>query len=258
MIARSPIDNHWNPKRMPPKVAVERHMIYVPVKDWTYSHHPSLAYFQGRYFAIWSNGHKDEDAPGQRVLLSTSTDFASWTPSRTLFVPYPGTNGEPVVLTAAGFRVNGDQLVAYAGSYEHGFRNTTLLAESTTDGDNWSLIQNLRVPICPNQGPESTLSGRLIVAGNTTFPYTDDPSGLAGWTESGLNPADSKRRRMTPEAFGTCRKRPDGRERCAKDHSFRPTMASSICCFAKWAERRIRCFGSPKVATMARLGHRPC
>jgi BNR repeat-like domain len=201
LIAQSPISNHWNPKRMPPKVAVERHMIYVPAKDWTYSHHPALAYFKGRYFAIWSNGHKDEDAPGQRVLLSTSTDFATWTTPRTLFVPYPGANGEPVVLTAAGFRLNGDQLVAYAGSYEHGFRNTTLLAETTTDGDNWSLIQNLRVPICPNQGPEALQSGRLIIAGNTTFPFSDDPTGLGGWTESGLNPPDSQQKTDDPGSF---------------------------------------------------------
>ena len=83
---RSPITNHaeWKngrpvalPELTRPKV--ESVFLYRPETNWTYSHHPSITFFKDRFFAIWSNGRKDEDAPGQRVLMATSKDFIHWT-----------------------------------------------------------------------------------------------------------------------------------------------------------------------------------
>jgi len=34
--------------------------------------------------------------------------------------------------------------------------------------------------------PLPTRSGRLIMAGNITFPYMDDPAGIRGWMHAGL------------------------------------------------------------------------
>jgi hypothetical protein len=34
------------------------------------------------------------------------------------------------------------------------------------------------VPVNPNHGPQATASGRLIICGNISFPYTDDPAWL--------------------------------------------------------------------------------
>jgi hypothetical protein len=59
---------------------------YRPAFQCTYSHHSSLTFFQGRFFAIWSNGHTNEDDLGQRVLLSTSEDFDHWTEPRPLLI----------------------------------------------------------------------------------------------------------------------------------------------------------------------------
>jgi hypothetical protein len=56
-------------------VKVERTLIYQPSTEWAYSHHQSITFFKGRFHAIWSNGRKDEDAPGQRVLTASSADF---------------------------------------------------------------------------------------------------------------------------------------------------------------------------------------
>jgi acetylornithine deacetylase/succinyl-diaminopimelate desuccinylase-like protein len=42
------------------------------------------------------------------------------------------------------------------------------------------------VPVNPNHGPQRIASGRLILAGNISFPYTDDPTGLAGWRMTGI------------------------------------------------------------------------
>lgn len=55
---------------------VETVFLSRPETGWTYSHHPHLAFFKGRFYAIWSNGRKSEDQPGQRVLISTAADFA--------------------------------------------------------------------------------------------------------------------------------------------------------------------------------------
>ncbi|MCX7826101.1 MAG: hypothetical protein N2689_11165 [Verrucomicrobiae bacterium] len=33
------------------------------------SHHQSIAFFKGRFYAIWSNGRQDEDAPRRKSCL---------------------------------------------------------------------------------------------------------------------------------------------------------------------------------------------
>ncbi len=185
------------------RLPVDRAWLYRPDAAWSYSHHAHVAWFNGAYYAIWSNGRRDEDAPGQRVLLSTSADFVTWTPPVPLLDARQGRHSE-LVLTAAGFHQHGGRLVAYAGCYEYqphclengqrrpgdkGHMETTLLAMTTADGLRWEGPVDLRLPIVPNHGPQPTASGRLIISGNISFPYADDPSGLAGWRMAGIYPA---------------------------------------------------------------------
>lgn len=165
------------------------------VWGWTYSHHASLAYFKNRYYAMWSNGRVNEDDIGQRVLMAVSDDCENWSEPAELFPPVSG-NG---VLTAAGFYVRDDGIInAYAGLYYYpesvrpeGDRNhigTTLLCKTSPDGCKWSEATDLGLPIIPNQGPHRLMSGRLIIDGNITFPWTDDPRGIEGWTLAGIPP----------------------------------------------------------------------
>jgi hypothetical protein len=49
-------------------------------------------------------------------------------------------------------------------------------------------VREVGVPVNPNHGPQRTASGRLIIAGNISFPYTDDPGGLVGWHMTGIYP----------------------------------------------------------------------
>lgn len=52
---------------------------YDPEKDvYAFRHHPSLAYFGGKWYAGFSNGVSDEDAPGQKMVYSVSSDFENW------------------------------------------------------------------------------------------------------------------------------------------------------------------------------------
>ena len=162
---------------------------------WTYSHHASLVYYQNKYYAMWSSGKINEDDIGQRVLMAVSEDAESWSDPIELFPSVEGYG----VLTSAGWYVREDGVLnAYAGLYyyPHHFRphgdfyhqNTTLLCKTSTDGVNWSDAIDLHVPIIPNQGPHKLASGRLIIDGNVTFPYTDDPCGIEGWTVAGISP----------------------------------------------------------------------
>jgi hypothetical protein len=54
----------------------------------TYSHHGYITYARGVLVAAWSNHACDEDAPGQRVLWSRSSDRGEqWAPWEELFPP---------------------------------------------------------------------------------------------------------------------------------------------------------------------------
>lgn len=173
-------------------------------EDWSYCHHASLCFFQDRFYAMWSNGHVNEDDCGQRVLICSSADAQSWTKPEPLFDSSMG-KYNPEVLTAAGFHVFRGQLTAYAGCYEYApenihnghyikintaHQNTRLLAKTTADGVRWSEPVNLHLPVVPNHGPQPLHNGRLLIAGGIAFPYSDVPDGLSGWHMGGIYPAD--------------------------------------------------------------------
>lgn len=190
------------------RLPIERAWLYQPSSQWTFSHHPSLTHFNGRYIAIWSNGRQDEDAPGQRVLLATSRDFRSWSEPIPLFDTQPGCHSD-MVLTAAGFHQHGGRLTAYAGRYEYardalvdgrrypdgrGHLGTTLISSTTANGERWETYCDLGLSIVPNHGPQATASGRLIISGNVAFPYSDELDGFSGWRMTGIYPPEAAAR----------------------------------------------------------------
>ncbi|MFO1434316.1 MAG: exo-alpha-sialidase [Candidatus Competibacteraceae bacterium] len=183
------------------KLRTEQVFIYTPDSEWTYSHHPHITFFKGKFYAIWSNGHRDEDAPGQRVLISHTQDFNRWTKPMPLVDSLPGKGDKELVLTAAGFHQYENTLVAYFGQYEADNTATRLRALTTTDGENWSTILDLEIPVIPNHGPQKIQSGRLIIAGNISFPYTDNPSGLSGWRMTGIYPPNMAEISDDPASF---------------------------------------------------------
>ncbi len=179
------IRNNYHTDSAIPVLKIQRSMVYTPKETWLYSHHPSIVFFKNKLIAIWSNGMKDEDAPGQKVVFSIGDEkFSHWTEPRTLAIP-SSWNGDTLnILTAAGFHQFHDTLVAYYGEYSPKRTNTNLWAKITTDGEHWSEPLNMHVPVNPNHGPQAISDGRLIISGNFTFPYTDDYRGLSGWKMS--------------------------------------------------------------------------
>lgn len=197
VFSRHPVTNNaeWKnnkPVALPNVVRpkVESVLIYQPTNEWTYSHHQSITFFKGRFYAIWSNGREHEDREGQRVLMATSLDFNNWTAPRPLVDSVKDEKGVERVLTAAGFHQYDNTLVAYFGNYGPKKETTHLQAVTTIDGEHWSAIREMGVPVNPNHGPQRTASGRLIIAGNISFPYTDDPTGLTGWHMTGIYPTN--------------------------------------------------------------------
>ncbi|MSU48066.1 MAG: hypothetical protein EXS37_03085 [Opitutus sp.] len=195
--ALSPMTNgtEWKADRPvalknPQRPRMETAFLYQPSTEWTYSHHQSITFFKGRFYAIWSNGRVGEDLPGQRVLMASSADFRTWTRPRPLVDSVTDEKGVERVLTAGGFHQHSGTLVAYFGNYGPNKETTHLQAVTTTDGEHWSAVREIGIPFCPNQGPERISTGRLIFAGNTAFPYTDDPSGLTGWKMTGIYPVE--------------------------------------------------------------------
>ena len=169
-----------------------------------FCHHPALGVFKDRLYAMWSNGPDGEDEIGQRVLYEVSEDGENWSAPRVLTEAFEGERSLNT-LTAAGFYAFGGRLTAYVGAYEyenlepfydaHGYARigsscvrTALYALTSEDGEHFSAPVSMGVPLCPNYGPRRLASGRLLMTGNWAHAYTDDESGLSGWTLRGFCP----------------------------------------------------------------------
>ncbi len=177
------IRNNYTSEKGLPRLQIERSMVYVPGENWLYNHHPSIINFKNKFYAMWSNGIKDEDSPGQRVVYAVSSDFTHWSEPKLLANPSK-TNDTLNVLTAAGWYQHNGTLVAYFGEYTKHRTNTKLYAITSTDGEHWSDETDFNVPLIPNHGPQQLRGGRLLISGNFLFPYTDDPLGISGWKTS--------------------------------------------------------------------------
>ncbi|WP_202552045.1 exo-alpha-sialidase [Ginsengibacter hankyongi] len=196
----APIKNTYTSEDGIPHLIIERKMIYHPDTAWLYNHHASITHLKNLFIAIWSDGMIDEDKPGQRVFFAVSKDFFHWSAPQVFANPGVYKNDTLNVLTAAGFHQFNDTIVAYYGEYSPHKTNTHLWAKTSTDGEHWSNAINMHVPVNPNHGPEKIASGRLIISGNFTFPYTDDYRGLSGWTMSSFY-ADSLYKEDNPATF---------------------------------------------------------
>lgn len=194
----SPIANPGYDPDTAARLPVERAWIHRPEADWSYCHHPFITHHAGRYVAMWSNGRRDEDAPGQRVQFATSVDGLRWDPAQTLAGPRQGRRFE-VQLTAAGFHAHDGRLIAYVGQDEyaaldqgerpfdgHGRGDRGVRALISTDLRTWEDRGLLGAPMLFNHGPRRLASGRLLAAGFIAFPWTDDPAGLVGWRMAGF------------------------------------------------------------------------
>ena len=97
--------NAYDPAADLPRIEPEHAVIYMPSGNWSYSHHPSVTYFQGAFYAVYSNGMRGEDEPGQRLMIASSRDFIRWSVPQLLAEPSDGDYGTKKILTPGGIRV---------------------------------------------------------------------------------------------------------------------------------------------------------
>jgi hypothetical protein len=170
-----------------------------------------MLFDRGRLYASWSNGIIQEDQPGQRMMFAVSeNDGKTWS-KESQITPPP--IDKTSTYTAEGIRSHEGKLIAYYGHYGYadrclywdGLPNGRCIEDYRGSADEWvhkdtfaavrvsddagrtwgAPIRNIE-KFVPNLRPFPTHSGRLIVPGNITYPYTDDPAGIEGWKRAGL------------------------------------------------------------------------
>lgn len=80
-------DQTWKVERQYPEVpGIERIKLYdADETNGGYNHHSNIIFHEGVFYCAWSNSRYDEDAPGQRVLYTTSTNGRDWSRVKQLF-----------------------------------------------------------------------------------------------------------------------------------------------------------------------------
>lgn len=174
----------YNATRLP----VQKATIYDPGPgDWQFAHLPSIAFFKGKFYAVFANGRIGEDEGEQRVVLSESSNFSTWTTP----VPLVSTTTDYVLTPGGIYVANENLMVVYYTRNDNAADlsrpNRVLLAKYTTDGISWSPEVDLSIPIFPSHRPTLLSNGKLILTGNREFYYTSDITGLSGWTKAGMS-----------------------------------------------------------------------
>ena len=166
---------------------------------YKFCHHPQLVVFQGRCYAMWSNGVLAEDTPGQRILMCSSSDGRKWTEPEVLAEHNSGQG----ICVATGFRVHEGQLIAYytvtGGTNFH--PDTALYARVSTDGTKWGSARRITKGFFINP-PLPLSNGHLVIGGEHVgdqrsvarmrMLVTDQADGLSSWQEAKINFTDLK------------------------------------------------------------------
>ncbi len=210
----SPITNCWK-KVKAKKISVEHINVFTGKEGYAYSHHAQLTSINGKLIATWSCGFKNEDDPGQKMVMSTSDDKGdTWSDAFPVVDCKPGKYADAII-TSMGIRKFNNKLIAYYGSYE--YSDKALIKDSSpperipigkrlwpADEDFWSFGEKAEIIVSdnlgatwsepvgciegfiPNMPPAELKSGRLIIPGHLLFPYTDDAEGISGWKKTGI------------------------------------------------------------------------
>lgn len=152
------------------RIKVEKRRIFTPDGSdsaWYYSHHPFIAKFKGRLYAVWSSGRVNEDDVGQRIMLATSEDITDWNVG-VLVDSLRGDHSE-LTLYATGIYSDGETLTVYYTAYEY----TADTLRKSEDGTDWrpeeKVCKRVRhTPCCLQTADGVQWSAPKPVSGNFT------------------------------------------------------------------------------------------
>ena len=167
-------------------------------KDWAFTHHPGVAVFKGKIYAMFSQHMTGEDFPGQRLSVASSANFTDWSDPKVVIDAFDGTfvyNGvaAKVSIIPCGLYVANGKLFATGMAHDYGpvmfdstgkFKgggddfvgNTTSWLSYTEDGVNWS--EPVKTGALINDSLRKTTFGRWLCVSGTRFYYSDkEPDG---------------------------------------------------------------------------------
>ena len=173
------------------KIASEKVIVSDFEAENGFKHQPGFAYFKGKFYAAWGQAAKDEDSPGQSVVIASSSDFYNW--SKPVVVGPSVDGGFGMTANQGGFFVSTPNKLYYYYREAHfgpdNFRaDGTWIKQiikyykyvskvvSTTDGKTWS--KPAVVSIGANESPKKSLTGRYFAGAGTGVIYTDDIGSL--------------------------------------------------------------------------------
>ncbi|MBN8879269.1 MAG: exo-alpha-sialidase [Sphingobacteriales bacterium] len=125
--------------------SAEHTVVWAPAmkEEGAYNHYACLINYKGTFYAMWGNHPLGEDAPGQRVLFSTSTAWGQWSQPKELFAapgPVLPRSEDGIHLKPDRWAIIDDEL--YAVVFVHGAG---------------------RYPIARKVGPDGTLGDPFLV-----------------------------------------------------------------------------------------------
>jgi hypothetical protein len=134
--------------------------------------HSYLAFFDGRFWAMWSSSKIHEEDPDQHVKFATSKDGHAWSEARVLVADPDGPSG-PARWIARGFFVYGGKLnalAAYITSADYQGRRKgqvvwrdLRLMRFQWDGNHWS-ERGVMAEGCMNNFPPARVGARWMMA----------------------------------------------------------------------------------------------
>ena len=121
--------NSW-PKKNSPDAGYDKirrvkytTLYHSEVRGDTYHHHPAIAHYNGILYASWSSSFRDEDAPGQHIWYTFTTDKTNknWEKSQVLFphqdsIKARGNPGRAMI--PLGFCKIGEEIYAIAEVFD--------------------------------------------------------------------------------------------------------------------------------------------
>ena len=202
--------NSWG-KAITKKIDTDEFTVFSGKEGFAYNHHPQITSYHGKLLASWSSGIYNEDEPGQVMLISFSEDDGqTWSAPSTVFEKKKGTHNL-LTYTAEGILNHRDTLIAFCGVYDleapyivkqdlifpkapdggllpyQKIKTTdhrTEIKISVDGGVTWSGSKVIIQDFIPNLKPVKIASGRYIIPGNMSFPYTDEGPVNGIWVKS--------------------------------------------------------------------------
>lgn len=175
-------------------VPSEKIMLYHATdRNWTCNLDLAMTTHNGRVYAMWGNGEKDESGPGQRILYTSSADGLNWDEPQVLFDPKTISTDPKLFLGAGGWLTLDDgTLVGFASD------RRTVYSSTSKDGRNWSTPVDMglgeRLGAYYKEGPKKVEGGYVWLGQegrtkerNLRFLHFTDPLNPASWQQAQID-----------------------------------------------------------------------